>query len=1312
MEVTRDLQQRRVREADRWDQLELEELFAEDQGDVLRNQNQFDQFVRTIEVLPNQVLGACYRMALRDENGLPIQPGVLGKLFRPILYTLYSQQLVKTIDIRDEVPLAGAGPGRTRRRRFKLVLTIQLTILADREGEADWMYASSLRFDGFIPEINPMPWNERFENDMATIALAVYDRSVTAFSFCFFYEGRNTQVLMTELNRMIPGFLLRYIGRDRGPGTARQMVRDLTSRGNRPTNFNIAREYCNKINLVWNREYGPLLNEMQWRLEKRGRQPMKLFPRRPVDDEQAEQWVRQMLPQGGCQLHWSHHQAVRECGIFRVRSHKSEFPERVPHAVQKLIHQMESPDFLNNCFFAELGHVMCQRTLARDRALPLRKKVLGQSYGDPAILSKIDLEHADCIARHLSINLEIKNPSGETLLKAYYAQRGQHPDNEFIPRLLLILDEEAEHYLCPIGYVQPEGKTASLEYYYNIPSREEYLQNNRKKETAPQRPTKVKDTLPITISLEEAKQQRQKNAKAKELSTEISVDEEEETEDVAMEDVGEAERPVEEVLATETEWDIHQMAIFDLETGNGGGLFDEIDDPKGGRHWVYLAGIYYKGSILYFRGETCMEQLVEWLYRQSESILLVGFNNCNFDNFFLLEAIVSYHEKHGFLPTAGLHTTDEDSGAYIQRLLMAGNRLLSFEFGPHAGIKHAVLDLKQMIGPGSLDSCCKSFKLSNEDSKSVFPHKVIVTPNQLLESPFLDRPLTRSDFFEHTFNKPDSAREAQELIEQSEREPLPIQRIADAYLAQDLKATYALVEIMQEMFQSVFDVNMFSFQTYSQIAYKLFLESVDLKRVHTFKLGRHYDNIRKAYYGGMTYPSCHYWQSSDYIAGMPYDEVHDFLEYLDANSLYPAVMKGKEYPIDSVKYIEYKLPYQYIPESFVGIAFVTYTPNKNLCNPILPTRTKTGLLWTLEDEVHGAWYTTVDLDFAAHAGYAIHVNACYVWSATEKLFDTYLDKSLSIKDQGTREKNPSKRLCGKLFSNCLYGKTGQREYHTTSHLIRSRDAFVKLTRKMSGKVTSIQPVQSSYVLVVTEEDVTYKYAKRPHYLAAFITAESRVLMLKYLKYMNPYFGKDIMQSLNHTSLYMDTDSVFCRNREAELLRFSGMCDPSELGKLKNELGDSAKIVEFWCIAPKCYKMKTVQADPVTGQCIEHVEFRAKGLPLEKVEALDRALAEEDRDLFWEMVEDARDFLLELEPHIVHAKPKVGLPYKRTDCSFKRTLNKTSYSGRLSRVYPKDHPLHYFSVPRGSCWTTTINTCSCVLCQKNHTRPSQSSPLDL
>jgi len=1284
-----DLRQRRLREADQADEDVRFELFQEALGEPLRTQRQFEEFVKTIEVLPNNVIGSCYRMALRQEEGLPIEPGVLGKLLRPILYTLYSQQLLKSMDAQDEV----------RGRGYLLVLTLQLTIQADRYGEADWMYASSLRFEAYIPDINPQSWSERFLDDMLTIAIATYDRSVTALTFCFFYEGRNSQALINELNRMIPAFLLRYVGRERGVGTARQLVRDLTIRGERPMNFNIAREFCQRVNLIWNRDYGPLTNASQWRLDKRGRQPMRLFPRRDIDDQAAEAFTRDFYPRGGCQLQWSHHNTVKVCGIFRVRSHKSEYPDKLPRALQKLSDKLGTPLFLNNCFFAELGHVMCQRTLARDGAFSLRKRVLGQSYEDPAVFSKIDIGQADQVARHLKINLEIKNPQGESLLKAFYKSSEERRDNEFTPRFLLVLDEKAEHYLCPIGYSDVDGKTPALEAYYNMPSREEYAQHTRKKAVPAAYPDKsVKDTSPLAISIEEAMKQRNTSKKALETNEDTMEVDEEAEEEPDQEKDNDPEVTVEQLK--ESEWEVSQLAVFDLETGNGGGIFEDVDDPKGGRHWVYLAGVLYKGSILYFRGVDCMQQLVAWIYSQPESMLLVGFNNCNFDNFFLLEAIVQYHEQHL-----------QHSGAYIQRLLMAGNRLLSFQFGPDEHVRHAVLDLKQMIGPGSLDSCCKSFKLADEDSKSVFPHKAIYSPNQLLQSPFLDRPLTRADFFENTFNNKEKALEADALIRQSEESPLNLKDISDAYLAQDLKATLALVDIMQEMFQSVFNVNMFSFQTYSQIAYKLFLESVDLSRVYTFKLGRHYDNIRKAYYGGMTYPSCHYWKSSDYTPDIPYAEVNDYLEYLDANSLYPAVMKGKEYPIGKVFYNEYKMPVQYRPESFVGIALVTYETNKNLCNPVLPTRTKTGLLWTLEDEVNGAWYTSVDLDFAAQSGYNIKVIANYVWDSTDKLFDTYLDKSLSIKDQGTLEKNPSKRLCGKLFSNCLYGKTGQREYHTTSHLIRSRDEFMKLTRKMRGKITSIQPVQSSYVLVVTEEDITYRYAKRPHYLAAFITAESRVLMLKYLKCMNPYFGKDIMQSLNHTSLYMDTDSVFCRKREAEVLHDSGMCDPSELGKLKNELGGAAKIVEFWCVAPKCYKMKTIEEDPISGRAVEHVEFRAKGLPLEKVEALDRALLEDDRNLFWEMVEDARDFLLELEPHIVHAKPKVGLPYKRTDCSFKRTLNKTSYSGRLSRVYPKDHPLHYFSVPRGSRWASTINTCSCRLCSRNHSRPSLSTPLE-
>lgn len=57
----------------------------------------------------------------------------------------------------------------------------------------------------------------------------------------------------------------------------------------------------------------------------------------------------------------------------------------------------------------------------------------------------------------------------------------------------------------------------------------------------------------------------------------------------------------------------------------------------------------------------------------------------------------------------------------------------------------------------------------------------------------------------------------------------------------------------------------------------------------------------------------------------------------------------------------------------------------------------------------------------------------YVFNATKGLFNNFIDKFYAIKEEGAREKNPTKKLRGKTVMNSSYGKLGQRGHNRICH---------------------------------------------------------------------------------------------------------------------------------------------------------------------------------------------------------------------------------------------------------------------------------------
>lgn len=122
-----------------------------------------------------------------------------------------------------------------------------------------------------------------------------------------------------------------------------------------------------------------------------------------------------------------------------------------------------------------------------------------------------------------------------------------------------------------------------------------------------------------------------------------------------------------------------------------------------------------------FMGYDCNEEFIKWFIEISKNttFCLIGFNNTNFDNFLLLEGLLSFKEEQGLA-----------SDISVKNIFYNGSQLLNF----YIDGRHSFFDIRKHL-VGSLDANCKSFKInccakkSFDHSKAQFLHQ----DNQLID---------------------------------------------------------------------------------------------------------------------------------------------------------------------------------------------------------------------------------------------------------------------------------------------------------------------------------------------------------------------------------------------------------------------------------------------------------------------------------------------------------------------------------------------------------------------------------------------------
>lgn len=321
----------------------------------------------------------------------------------------------------------------------------------------------------------------------------------------------------------------------------------------------------------------------------------------------------------------------------------------------------------------------------------------------------------------------------------------------------------------------------------------------------------------------------------------------------------------------------------------------------------------------------------------------------------------------------------------------------------------------------------------------------------------------------------------------------------------------------------------------------------------------------------------------------------DYLRYIDVTSLYPAAMKLAKYPVGG--YYSYSQETQddiyemnrlvaemaqaeSIQDIPLFICELWIEPNTNLLTPYLLKREKNGALSATLEPFLGT-YCSADLWMAYRLGYRFRDVSCmWYWPRGEKLFDTYVDMAIKIKEQGSAEGNKAKRAFGKLLACGCYGKFAQKIIKEQWDIV-SWDQLDFEKHLFYREIVDKDEEHVAYEVSWNEdEDEQVRY---PVQIAIYVTAYSRVIMAQAMEVFNGFYD------MRYMFYYTDTDSFIVTQDAYLKLALEGWMSGA-LGKFKDEY-EGGIILEYVGLGKKTYKAIYLKED---GGLYEYT--RAKGMP--------------------------------------------------------------------------------------------------------------------
>lgn len=277
---------------------------------------------------------------------------------------------------------------------------------------------------------------------------------------------------------------------------------------------------------------------------------------------------------------------------------------------------------------------------------------------------------------------------------------------------------------------------------------------------------------------------------------------------------------------------------------------------------------------------------------------------------------------------------------------------------------------------------------------------------------------------------------------------------------------------------------------------------------------------------------------------------------IDVVSLYPYVMKEREYPLGEPRHTK-----EYV-EDALGIYRCRVEVKRHGYHTVIPHRLDgENLNWSpFEDTIN---LTNIDIERLKTVGDTVEVLEGWVWDRRGRIFEKYIDEVKEIKtsedvyrDTGDSRYNPTRREIGKLMMNSLSGKVGQKMRGARTGVYQNQESWLALVSRLGDDITDadVEMMDDSHGIAGwVDETIEPRY---PVHLLCFIYS-----------YARDYMYESVLSKCE--VLYMDTDSaVVCNDDYEMLIRDEHIVIGSEMGEWTVDMKADSLIV----ISPKCYML--------------------------------------------------------------------------------------------------------------------------------------------
>nr|YP_009744359.1 hypothetical protein [Xylaria hypoxylon]QIE13215.1 hypothetical protein [Xylaria hypoxylon] len=449
------------------------------------------------------------------------------------------------------------------------------------------------------------------------------------------------------------------------------------------------------------------------------------------------------------------------------------------------------------------------------------------------------------------------------------------------------------------------------------------------------------------------------------------------------------------------------------------GTFDiEAYEDSDGYAKVYALGycVLNKDPVTFYldknKDKDILLECIDKMLLSNYKDYIFYIHNINYDGVFIIHKISEFNKSKGF-DYYKLDVLYKDS--YIIKIKISSQDNKN---------KRTFVDSSNLL-KGSLNSLCKSFELK-DITKGYFPYKFVNknTLNYIGVTPDYDywKDLPYNEY------------------EKIQRNLWDLKEECLLYLKKDLLSLLEIMNKFNKYIYQKFDTQMTESLTISRLSLNIYLKHYLNKSNIPIIKDNLYNEIKKAYYGGVT------------EVYKPYGEN---LFYYDVNSLYPYAslnpMCGNQYT-----YIESFNNDGLDLNNLFGFFYCSIEASDNYFG-LLPVKNNNGLIMPLGS--WEGWYFSEELKFAVEHGYKIKIIKGYNFNKEYEVFDQYVKDIYNIK---RNTDNSVERTVSKSLLNNLLGRFGLNINKPVSEIVNNEKLDMLLSTRECNSFKKIN--ENSYLV--------------------------------------------------------------------------------------------------------------------------------------------------------------------------------------------------------------------------------------------------------